>query len=187
MPYFCRLYNTEFKNWVHVIFKGESDQIELSLNETFLKIVKDSTFKIGGQIQFGNSDMLSWNTFDQTMRFINGTVIHSEYKAYTIFTLKEYFLMFVGIQILHVLIIYILKRNLSEAFKQFNGLEQFIHCVETTHLVINAEEWDSPKGNAQAHIDRMLANRTEGLALIFVNMIFKFGMLFPIYILGKIK
>ena len=159
----------------------------MSLTETFLKSVNNRAFQIGGHIQFGNSDLIPWNTFDQTMRFINGTVIHSDYKAYTIFGLKEYFLIFIGIQILHVLIVYILKRNLSEAFNHFNCLEKFIHCVETTHLVINAEEWDSPKGNAQAHIDRMLANRTEGLALTFVNMIFKFGMLFPIYILGKMK
>ena len=181
-----------------VIFKGIppisvdnifdiSGKIDLPLDKTFLQSIKDLPFTINGKIQIGNSDLISWNSFDRSSHFINGTVVYSDITNYTIFTLKQYLGIFIVIQILHVFVTYIIKRKMSLSFKNnFSILEKIIHCIESTHLVMNAEEWDSPKGDAQCHIDRMKRNRIEGIALMLMNMLVKIGMLFPIYILGNV-
>ena len=76
------------------------------------------------------------------------------------------------------------KNFFGQGFQNFNLLEMFIHCLESSHLPYNSEEWDTPKGTAEEHIGRMKANRTEGLLLIMVNLVFKLVMLCPIYYLG---
>ena len=84
----------------------------------------------------------------------------------------------------HVLIICLVKYFFAKGFRKFNLLEKFIHCLESLHLPYNSEEWDTPKGTAEEHIERMEANKKEGLLLILVNLVFKLLMLCPIYYLG---
>ena len=69
-----------------------------------------------------------------------------------------------------------------------NILEKFIHCLESSNLPYNVQEWDTPRhGIAEDHIKRMKANRLEGLVLIGVNLVFKLIMLVPIFILGNMN
>ena len=73
----------------------------------------------------------------------------------------------------------------GNGFSSFNILEKVIHCMESGNLPYNSQEWDSPKGTAQEHVDRMKANQKEGFVLIFINLFFKLIMLFPLIILGN--
>ena len=86
---------------------------------------------------------------------------------------------------LQVLIIWLVKNFFAKGFRKFNLLEKFIHCLESSHLPYNSEEWDAPKGTAEEHIGRMNENLMEGLMLILVNLVFKLVMLCPIYYLGN--
>ena len=86
---------------------------------------------------------------------------------------------------LQVLIIFLVKHFFAKGFQNFNILEKLIHCLETSHLPYNTEEWDTPKGTAEEHIERMKANQMEGFLLILVNLVFKLVMLCPIYYLGN--
>ena len=86
---------------------------------------------------------------------------------------------------LQVLIIWLVKNFFAKGFRKFNLLEKFIHCLESSHLPYNSEEWDTLKGTAEEHIVRMKANQIEGLLLILVNLVFKLVMLGPIYYLGN--
>ena len=82
------------------------------------------------------------------------------------------------------IIVQILLKFFAKGFRKFNFLEKIIHCLESSHLPYNSEEWDTPKGTAEEHIERMEANKKEGLLLILVNLVFKLLMLCPIYYLG---
>ena len=157
---------------------------ELSFNATFLERVKDKSFTIAGELQFGNSSQIKWSKIDHSQRYINGTVIFPDYTLYTGFKLKTFFFIFIAISVFHVMIICLVKCCFAKGFWKFNLLEKFIHCLESSHLPYNAEEWDSPKGNAIAHIKRMKANQLEGFLLILTNLVFKLGMISPLYVLG---
>ena len=155
-----------------------------SFNETFLKEVKDRPFTIDGYIQFGNSSQIKWSQIDHTHHYVNGTIVWPSYTLYTGLTLKIFFFVFIVISMLQVLIIFLVKHFFAKGFRNFNILEKLIHCLETSHLPYNTEEWDTPKGTAEEHIERMEANKKEGLLLILVNLVFKLLMLCPIYYLG---
>ena len=172
---------------VESIFKtdrGEFPSKELSFNATFLERVKYKSFTIAGELEFGNSSQIKWSKIDHSQRYINGTVIFPDYTLYTGFKLKTFFFIFIAISVFHVMIICLVKCCFAKGFWKFNLLEKFIHCLESSHLPYNAEEWDSPKGNAIAHIKRMKANQLEGFLLILTNLVFKLGMLCPLYVLG---
>ena len=75
---------------------------------------------------------------------------------------------------------------MATPFQQLNILEKVIHCLESTNLPYNVQEWDTPReGQAEDHVKWMKANRIEGLALITLNFIFKLVMLIPIFLLGN--
>ena len=69
-----------------------------------------------------------------------------------------------------------------------NILEKFIHCLESSNLPYNVQEWDTPRhGSAEDHIKRMKANMLEGMVLIGVNLVFKLIMLVPNFVLGNMN
>ena len=141
-------------------------------------------FTIDGLIQYGNSTQIKWNQIDRCHYYFNGTVVWPDYTHYTCFKLKTFFFIFIAISVFHVMTIFLVKSTYANGFRNFNILEKFIHCLESSQLPYNSEEWDAPKGNVVAHIKRMKANQLEGLYLILVNLIFKLGMLCPLYVLG---
>ena len=146
---------------------------------------KSREFTINGTIKFGNSAPIAWEQLDRcTYHLDNTSPTLPDYTLYTLVPLKVYFLIFIAIHLLQSFSIFILKSKIANAFSEFNFLEKMIHCLESTNLPYNVQEWDTPMGNAQDHIKRMKANRMEGLVLIALNLIFKFIMLIPIFVLG---
>ena len=78
---------------------------------------------------------------------------------------------------------FMVKIAYSEAFHNLNFLEKIIHATECSHIPYNCEEWDTEKGNAKAHAQRMEMNRKEGLAMICLNFVFNAIFLSPLCIL----
>ena len=144
-------------------------------------------FIINGTFQFGNSSPIAWYQLDRcTYHLDNTSPTLPDYTIYTLVSLKLYFLIFLGIQFIQTFSIFILKTKMATPFQQLNILEKVIHCLESTNLPYNVQEWDTPReGQAEDHVKRMKANRIEGLALITLNFIFKLVMLIPIFLLGN--
>merc|ERR1712079_308625 len=169
------------------IFINSRLNASLSFNETLMERVGATSrkFTINGTFQFGNSSPIAWDMIDRcTYHLDNSTPTLPDYTLYTLVPLKVYFLIFIAIHLLQSFSIFILKSKIANAFSKFNYLEKMIHCHESTNLPYNVQEWDTPMGDAQDHIKRMKANRMEGLLLIALNLIFKFIMLIPIFVLG---
>ena len=116
----------------------------------------------------------------------NYMVSPPDYTYYTGIPLGHFLLAFfisLGIQ---VLIIFIVKRQLSLPFlKELNFLEKVIHCFENTNIPYNAKEWDDDNGDANEHIKRKEANWIEGLVMIIINGVFNTILLIPMCFLGK--
>ena len=174
---------------VDSIFISPRENNSLSLNATLIESVEaiSKYFQIDGTIQFGNSSQIPWHHLDRWTYNLNGLAIPPHYSLYTLIYLKHYFLIFLVILCTQTLAIFFVKIKLAKTFGKFNILEKIIHCIEGTNLPYNAQEWDTPRnGNAHDHILRMKHNQLEGLVLIFVNLVFKLIMLFPLYVLGNL-
>ena len=108
-----------------------------------------------------------------------------DYTSYTYFRLRSYFLIFLAILAFHILIIFLIKMNISTIFsKEFNCLEKLIHCLENSNIPHNVQEWDTGKGNAEVHKLRMKANLKETISMILVKAVFNLILILPICYLG---
>ena len=144
-------------------------------------------FTINGTFQFGNSSPMAWDQLDRCTYHPNTPrPTPPDYNLYTLIFLQNYFFLFFAIFFVQTIVIFLLKLKLAEEFSRFNILEKIIHCIESTNLPYNVQEWDTPReGNAEDHVKWMKANRLEGLVLIAINFIFKLIMLIPIFVLGN--
>ena len=132
--------------------------------------------------QFGDSPLILWKNIDRW----NHTYDEPPSPIlYTLFPLKGYFFIFVGILVSQALTIFLAKILLSHEFcQQQSIIEKFIHVMENCHIGFNAKEWDAAKGNAKAHQRRMLRNQKEVLTLIIINFFYNILLLSPLIILG---
>ena len=154
----------------------------------------------GGNIQFGDSLPIPWYLIDRWERNtsvpprMDGiyALANPDYflapppfSMYTFFTLKEYFYIFFGALLSHMIIIIIIKRQFCF---DYNGLnfEFVLHALENTNITYNLRQWDAPAGSAADHKKRMMSNCKEGIALILVSCIFDILHLLPLTILGMI-
>ena len=110
-----------------------------------------------------------------------------DYTSYTYFRLRSYFIIYLAILAFHILVIFLIKMNISTIFaKEFNCLEKLIHCLENSNIPHNVQEWDTGKGNAKEHKLRMKANLKETILMILVNTVFNLVLLVPICHLGML-
>jgi hypothetical protein len=155
-----------------------------------------------GQVFFGN-ESIDWSLIDRWTKNQsvspfssidqNGQAVWNpdflisapDYTSYTYFRLQSYFLIFLAILAFHILVIFLIKSNISTIFsKEFNCLDKLIHCLENSNIPHNVQEWDTGKGNAEEHKLRMKANLKETISMILVKAVFNLILLLPICYLG---
>ena len=101
------------------------------------------------------------------------------------FTWRPYLFMFFGHVGIHMIVIFIAKLFISQAFRQdLNILDKVLHSLENTNVPFNAKEWDDGEGDAEEHRRRMHSNWKEGLVTIIINAVFNTSLLVPLYYLG---
>lgn len=146
-------------------------------------------FVINGSIQFGNSTLLNWNDIDRWQTDEDDRPIPPSLTLYTIFTLKQYFLIFWIVLVIQTVLVFLIKQNWSkEDFKQLNFLEKVIHVVENCFIPYNVLEWENIKtGISEIHQKKMKSNFIEVVLVMVVNFIVNFILQIPMFILGSIK
>ena len=65
-----------------------------------------------------------------------------EITEYTLFSLNMSIILFAIVFGIHVLCIWILKKQVVKNFTKNNFLDQFLHCVENTNFSFQHEDWD---------------------------------------------
>ena len=139
-------------------------------------------FVYNNTIQFGNSDPMLWSSL---YRWDYSTSTPPSYELYSVFSLKNYLISFLGLFVLQLIIITLVKWKFSFAFNEFNILDHFIHAIENIMIPYNVKEWSDVKsGNREDHKIRMVKNRKEGIILILISAVFNCLHLVPLIILG---
>ena len=77
------------------------------------------------------------------------------------------------------------KWKFSPNFLELNPFEKVLHSLENMNIPFNCKEWDSSRGDAEAHRSRMMNNAREMLVVMLINFVFNSILLFPIAILGN--
>ena len=130
-----------------------------------------------GTIVIGNNAPFEWDLIAFQPKF---------YTDYVGIRLGYYLLIFFGILVVQMLVIFIAKCILSKAFwHDFNFLEKIIHSLENSNIPFNAKEWDDGQGDAKDHKKRMKSNWLEVLVVIVINAFFNSLLLLSLGFLGK--
>ena len=109
-----------------------------------------------------------------------------DYTLYTIFDLKTYFYIFLGLLVIHIIAVFVAKYKTSTYFVyRMNFVEKFIHAFENTNIPFNSQEWDDGKGDASELKMRMEANHKEMRLLICIQTFFNLLLMLPMLILGE--
>ena len=162
-----------------------------------------------GTMVLGDNEYFEWASVDRWKKngtlyltYDNGTVIRDargdvtpnpnylvsapDYTLYAGMSLKYYLITFFVHLCFHVIVVFITKYFLSEAFKNgFNFFEKILHCLENTNIPYNSKEWDDGLGNAEEHKKRMRSNWKEGFVVIIIKAIFNASLLSPLFYLGN--
>ena len=162
-------------------------------------------FVNNGSIQFGNSEEIPWKEIDRwnknksesifELTIRSGNEVNStnpryllsppNYTLYTFFTLGEYFIGFCVIFIMQAMFVFFVKLRFCQSFHALNAFERVLHSLENMNIPFNCQEWDSGRGDAEAHRTRMKDNSREIMVVMLVNFVFNSIMLFPLEILGN--
>ena len=158
-----------------------------------------------GMIQFGDLNV-TWNELDRWQKDPNETIFNTtknsiglelnatnpkyligppHYRLFTFFTLGQYFFIFCGILFVQTIFVFLAKCMCCPSFMVLNFFEKTIHAIENINIPFNCQEWDSAKGDAEAHKTRMKTNETEVKVVMAVNFGFNCLLLSPVGILGK--
>ena len=138
-----------------------------------------------GKVYLGKEDF-NLTEFNRNQGYHGKNITHPDIKFYTYFSLKEYFIIFWGLYVLQIIIIFIVKRLMSTCFKELNFLDKIIHSFENVHFPFSVHDWDSDGGNCEEHKRRMISNQKEVFVIIIINLIFNWMLLFPLIILCKV-
>ena len=105
---------------------------------------------------------------------------------YTVFTLKQYFILFWVIACLHTLFILLVKCFTNyDNFKNQNMIDKIIHALENIQIPAPMKDWDEDSGTIKEHKKRREKVEIEMNATILANFLVHCVMLFPLEILVK--
>ena len=143
--------------------------------------IQDYADYFNDTLYLGNAS-ISLSTINRNKGYSGINMTHPDITKYTYFGLKDYFLIFFGIGILHTLFIFYVKKMISNDFAKLNLFEQLIHAFENIHFPFPVHDWDYEKGKCEANKRRMKANMKEVFIIIITNLFFNFILLFPLII-----
>ena len=162
-----------------------------------------------GMMVLGDNEHFEWASVDRWKKngtlyltYENGSVIRDargdvtpnpnhlvsppDYTLYAGMSLKYYLITFFVQLGIHVIVVFMAKYILSEAFRNgFNFFGKILHCLENTNIPYNSKEWDDELGNAEEHKKRMCSNWKEGFVVIIIKAIFNASLLSPLFYLGN--
>ena len=108
-------------------------------------------------------------------------------KLYTLFSLQEYFIMFCGLLVLQITIIFALDHWWLKCLpKNLTIVERLLHAHLKSHFPFPYTDWDCEKGDCNAQFLRHKTAQQEVAITTLVNFSFAILMTFPMVILCKL-
>ena len=134
---------------------------------------------------FGNAKPIPWaqiTRWNHTLDNANPTP--PQLSLYTMYTIEQYFCMFVTLLTMHAFFMYLAKRFINpESFQRLTLLDALIHSIGNCHIPAPMEEWDDRKGSVAAHKRRQKLVLKEIVVAIGLNFLMNFALLSPLIIL----
>ena len=106
--------------------------------------------------------------------------------VYTGISASNYCLCFGILSVLHMVVLFILKWNVSSDFRNSNIFDQTLHVAESTNFPYSMYDWDDIKsGGPNELYIRMKSCRIEIILNIIINMVVSMLLLTPLTYLCK--
>ena len=106
--------------------------------------------------------------------------------VYTGISSTHYTIIFCLLYFCHILAIFIMKRSVSEDFRNANIFNKILHSVESTNFAYSMNDWDFQKtGGPNEHYKRMTDVRLEIILNILINLGINLLLLTPLPFLCK--
>ena len=137
-------------------------------------------------LHFGNAAAMPWSLINRHNYSDLNKLTPPDYTIYTVFQLKQVFVMFLAGISLQVLFIWLAKLWNSQKFRKWNIFDQFLHAVTNIHIPYPVQDWCDGKGNPEKHYERMLVVQWEIISCMIINFIFNCIAMVPLLILGKL-
>ena len=107
------------------------------------------------------------------------------YDLYTGMSLAWTFNIFLLLNAIHTLTIFIAKHITSPSFRKANIVKRIVNSMETSHVPLPFEDWDNEGGSILEHKQRRKEVVGEVLSVIAVNKLFSLFMFVPLIYTGK--
>jgi len=125
------------------------------------------------------SDIDRWNYNDVNHPF------PPDYNLYTGLTLGQSFLAFVGLFVVHFLLLLIVKSFTVNKFWMRNHYNKFVHILKNMNIATPWQDWDHGKCSVEQHKIKHRRVNMEMAATMGVNMIISLLMICPLLYSGK--
>ena len=147
---------------------------------------------MSGKLNSSNGDLLylynktpiAWASIDR-WEYSSGSP--PNYDIYTGISFASTFLIFLILNIIQYLAIFIAKFFTSPSFRKANKVKSIVNSMETSHVPLPFEDWDMTGGTIQEHMERRKQVTKEVLTVIAVNKIIGLIMFIPLVFLGIYK
>ena len=107
------------------------------------------------------------------------------YDLYTGMSLAWTFNIFLLLNAIHTLTIFIAKHITSPSFRKANIVKRIVNSMETSHVPLPFEDWDNEGGSILEHKQRRKEVVAEVLSVIAVNKLLSLFMFVPLIYTGK--
>ena len=107
------------------------------------------------------------------------------YDLYTGVSLAWTFKIFLLLNAVHNSAIFIAKYITSPSFRKANIVKRIVNSMETSHVPLPFEDWDTEGGSILEHKQRRKQVVREVLSVIAVNKLFSLFMFVPLIYTGK--
>ena len=108
--------------------------------------------------------------------------------AYSGISGMMYCISFIVMFVLHLIILIILKINVSTDFQNLNLLEKLLHAAQSTNFPFSVNDWDVLTRNGpNEHYVKMKENEFEVIWNIVINVVFNCFLVAPMVYLCKLE
>ena len=107
------------------------------------------------------------------------------YNLYTGLTLGQSFMAFVGIFVVHFLLILIVKSFTIDHFWLRNHYNKFVHILKNMNIATPWQDWDHDKCSVEQYKIKHRRVNIEMAVTMLVNMIISLLMICPLFYLGQ--
>ena len=133
---------------------------------------------------YNMTEKVLWSEIDRWNYDAPNKPVPPSYSLYTGITLGQSFLAFIGLFVVHFLLILIVKSFTADHFWMKNHYNKFVHILKNMNIATPWQDWDHDKCSVEQHKIKHRRINVEMAVTMLVNMIISLFMISPLLLLG---